>query len=129
DVMRKGGVIEHLFSQGERLKDGYNALAKHFGVDKVTECIGLPQRTVCTFADTPKADALLVRSLVQQELVKRGILFLVGHNLALAHSNADVEQTLRAHRSALEVLSQALASPEPRKFLEGEPVQAVFRRA
>lgn len=129
EEMRNKPVIEHLWAQGERLKDGYNALAKHYGLGDVTQCIGLAPRTVCTFADTPNADGLLVRSLVQQELIKRGVLFLVGHNLCYAHSDEDVEHTLRAHRTALEVLAAALASGEPRRFLEGEPVKAVFRKA
>ncbi len=127
--MQKKPVIEHLWAQGERLKDGYNALAKHYGLADVTKCIGLAPRTVCTFADTPKADALLVRSIVQQELIKRGVLFLVGHNTCFAHSDEDIEHTLRAHRSALEVLAKALDSADPKAMLEGEPVQAVFRKA
>ena len=127
--MESKNVIEHLWKQGERLKDSYNALAKHYGIDKVTQCIGLPPHTVCTFADTPKADSLLSRSIIQQEMIKRGVLFLVGHNTCFTHSDEDIEHTLRAHRSALEVLSKALASDEPRRFLEGEPVQAVFRKA
>lgn len=127
--MKARNVIDHLWKQGERLKDGYNALAKHYGLEKVTQCIGLPPRTVCTFADTPKADALIVRSIVQQEMIKRGVLFLVGHNLCAAHSDDDIEHTLRAHRSALEILAKALESDDPRRFLEGEPVQAVFRKA
>lgn len=128
-VMRERPVIEHLWAQGERLKDGYNVLAKHFGVAEYTQCIGLPPRTVCTFADAPGADALLVRSIVQQELLRRGVLFLVGHNLCLAHTDEDIEHTLRAHRAALEVLAKAIESREPRRFLDGEPVSAVFRRA
>jgi glutamate-1-semialdehyde 2,1-aminomutase/spore coat polysaccharide biosynthesis protein SpsF len=127
--MQKEPVIDHLWAQGERLKDGYNTLAKHYGVEKATQCIGLAPHTVCTFADTPKADALIVRSLVQQEMVKHGVLFLVGHNLCFAHSNEDIEHTLRAHRTSLEVLAKALDSKDPRSFLEGEPVQAVFRKA
>lgn len=127
--MKSRNVIEHLWKQGERLKDGYNALAKHYGLEKVTQCIGLPPRTVCTFADTPKADGLIVRSIVQQEMIKRGVLFLVGHNLCASHSDEDIEHTLRAHRSALEILAKALESDDPRRFLEGEPVQAVFRKA
>lgn len=127
--MKSRNVIEHLWKQGERLKDGYNALAKHYGLEKVTQCIGLPPRTVCTFADTPKADGLIVRSIVQQEMIKRGVLFLVGHNLCATHSDEDIEHTLRAHRSALEILAKALESDDPRRFLEGEPVQAVFRKA
>jgi glutamate-1-semialdehyde aminotransferase/spore coat polysaccharide biosynthesis protein SpsF (cytidylyltransferase family) len=128
-VMRERPVIEHLWAQGERLKDGYNVLAKHFGVDKYTQCIGLAPRTVCTFADAPGADGLLVRSIVQQEMLRRGVLFLVGHNICYAHSEEDIEHTLRAHRAALETLAKALDSKDARSFLEGEPVKAVFRKA
>ncbi|MGC4079531.1 MAG: aminotransferase class III-fold pyridoxal phosphate-dependent enzyme [Rubrivivax sp.] len=127
--MQSKPVIEHLYAQGERLKDGYNALAKHYGLADVTKCIGLAPHTVCTWADTPKSDSLLNRSIVQQELIKRGVLFLVGHNTCFAHTDDDIEHTLRAHRSALEVLAKALDSKDPKALLEGEPVQAVFRKA
>lgn len=127
--MQRKPVIDHLWAQGERLRDGYNALAKYYGLAEVTKCIGLAPRTVCTFADTSKADGLVVRSIVQQELIKRGVLFLVGHNTCFAHSDDDVEQTLRAHRSALAVLAKALDSKDPKEFLEGSPVEAVFRKA
>jgi glutamate-1-semialdehyde 2,1-aminomutase/spore coat polysaccharide biosynthesis protein SpsF len=127
--MQKKPVIQHLWAQGERLRDGYNALAKHYGLADVTKCIGLAPRTVCTFADTPKADGLVIRSIVQQEMIKRGVLFLTGHNTCFAHSDDDVEHTLRAHRSTLEVLAKALDSNDPRSFLKGPPVEAVFRRA
>jgi|CXWL01.1.fsa_nt_gi hypothetical protein len=79
-----------------RVATSYNAFSKHFGVDKVTQCIGLAPRTVCTFADLANADSLLVRSIVQQEMIKREVLFLVGHSVSFAYSNEDVARCFTA---------------------------------
>jgi glutamate-1-semialdehyde-2,1-aminomutase len=127
--MREKDIFGHLWEQGRKLQDGYNVMAKELGLAEQTACIGLAPHTVMTFKGTEQADALTMRSLLQQELVKRGVLFLVGNNLSYSHSDADVEHTLRAYRAALEYLSQALAGGKPLSFLEGEPVQAVFRQA
>ena len=126
--MEERNVIGHLWDQGQKLKDGYNVLAKEFEVDHLTECIGLPPRTVITFKDENGAESLVLKSLFQQECLKRGILFSGGQNICYSHTDADIEQTLRVYRSAMEILADAVRSGDARKRLEGEPVQSVFRR-
>lgn len=127
--MREKQVIGHLWEQGQKLKDGYNVMARELGLAQNTRCVGLPPRTVVSFTDTEQATGLVGRSLLQQELVKRGVLFLVGHNICLAHSDGDVDQTLRAYGAALRYLKKALDRGDPAAFLEGPCVQPVFRRA
>lgn len=122
-------VIPELHAKGDRLRDGFNTFAKQLGLEDAVTCMGLGPHTVTVFKDTPKADALLLRSLVQQELARRGVLFLVGHNLCAAHTDEDVEHTLRAHKDALAYVKQALDAGDPRRFLDGEPVSPVFRKA
>jgi glutamate-1-semialdehyde-2,1-aminomutase len=128
NVMKREPVIDHLWEMGQRLKDGYNVMARQLGVSAQTSCVGLAPHTVMTFGNADGKGGLILRSLLQQELVKRGVLFLTGHNVCYAHTPADIEQTLRAHRAALDVLARALKSGRPETFLEGEPVQAVFRK-
>ncbi len=130
DKMKREPVIEHLWKQGSKIQDGYNSLAAEFGIDGVTQCIGLPPRTVCTFAN-PKTgeDDLVLRSILQQELVRRGVLFLFGFNISYALSDDDVSHTLDALREAMAVLASAINSDDPIEFLEGPPVQPVFRKA
>jgi len=127
--MRKKNVISHLWEQGQKLKDGYNVLAREFGVDRYTECIGLPPRTVVTFKDETGSESLVLKSLFQQECLKRGVLFSGGHNVCYSHSNADIDHTLQAYRSAMEILAEGIKSGDPSQSLEGAPVQPVFRLA
>jgi glutamate-1-semialdehyde 2,1-aminomutase/spore coat polysaccharide biosynthesis protein SpsF len=126
--MQEKIVIGHLWEQGQKLKDGYNVLARELGMAGYTQCVGLPPHTVMTFRDKDGATGLVLRSLLQQELVKRSVLFLVGNNICYSHSDADVDHTLRAYRAALEYMAKAFDSDDPLAFLEGEPVQPVFRR-
>jgi glutamate-1-semialdehyde 2,1-aminomutase/spore coat polysaccharide biosynthesis protein SpsF len=127
--MREKNVIAHLWEQGQKLKDGYKVLAREFGVDRYTECIGLPPRTVITFKDETGAESLVLKSLFQQECLKRGVLFSGGQNMCYSHSDADVDYTLRVYRAAMEILAEAIKRGDALQRLEGEPVQPVFRRA
>jgi glutamate-1-semialdehyde 2,1-aminomutase/spore coat polysaccharide biosynthesis protein SpsF len=124
----EANVIAHVWSQGRILQDGYNVLARTYGLEGATACVGLPPRTVFTFRDEQGAESLLLKSLFQQECVKRGVLLSGGQNLAYAHGAADVAQTLHVYRGALEVLAEAVASGAPGRWLEGRPVEPVFRR-
>jgi glutamate-1-semialdehyde 2,1-aminomutase/spore coat polysaccharide biosynthesis protein SpsF len=125
--MANGNVIGHLWAQGRRLKDGYNTLAREFRLERFTRCVGLPPRTVFTFQDEVGAESLVLGSLFQQECIKRRVLLSGGQNICYSHGNAEIEHTFRAYRGALEILSKAIDSGNPRRWLEGEPVQPVFR--
>jgi glutamate-1-semialdehyde 2,1-aminomutase/spore coat polysaccharide biosynthesis protein SpsF len=126
--MREQNVIGHLWEQGQKLKDGYNTLAREFGLAEHTRCIGLPPHTVMTFSNIDGADGLILRSLLQQELITRGVLFLVGNNICYSHEEADIDHTLKAYRAALEYMDKALKSGNPTVYLDGEPVKPVFRK-
>jgi len=128
-VIRSEPVIAHLWEQGRRLRDGYNVLSREIGVDGRTSAVGLPPRTVVTFTDEAGAVDLQLKSLFQQECVKRGVLFTGGHNISYGHSAADIDQTLRVYRTVLAITAEAIATGRVDELLEGEPVRPVFRNA
>ncbi|MBI4658312.1 MAG: aminotransferase class III-fold pyridoxal phosphate-dependent enzyme, partial [Verrucomicrobia bacterium] len=125
--MKNKNVIGHLFEQGRRLRDGYNVLAREYGIERHTACAGLGPRTSTSFKDDSGATWLELKSLFQQECLKRGVLFLGGHNMSYGHSNADVDQTLRVYRTAMEICAVAIKEGDVADRLEGPPVQPVFR--
>jgi glutamate-1-semialdehyde aminotransferase/spore coat polysaccharide biosynthesis protein SpsF (cytidylyltransferase family) len=127
--LRDADVIPHLWRQGRRLQDGYNALAAEHGLAALTRCIGLPPRTVLTFADRQGRESLALKSLFQQEVVRRGILNAGGFNLCYRHSDADVERTLEACRAALRAVAEAVEADDVEARLAGPAIQPVFRRA
>jgi glutamate-1-semialdehyde 2,1-aminomutase/spore coat polysaccharide biosynthesis protein SpsF len=122
-------VIAHNWEQGGKIKDGLNVLARELGVENFVRCVGLPPRTVVSFFDESGRESLLIKSLFQQECLKRGVLFSGGHNICFSHSDEDVEHTLRVYRAALEITGEAIRRDNVAQRLEGDAVQSVFRRA
>lgn len=125
---RSQEVLPKLWRQGKKIQDGYNTIAKELDMQNHTQCIGLPPRTVVTFKDKQGGESLLLRSLFQQEMVKRGILFLNGFNICYSLSDEDVAQTLDACQQSLRKLRFALDHDNAGSLLEGPPVQPVFRK-
>jgi glutamate-1-semialdehyde 2,1-aminomutase len=125
--IRAKDVPAHLARLGRRLKDGYNAIARELAIEKATACVGFDCRTMATF-DASAGDPLVLKSLVQQELLRRRILWQGFHNLSYSHTEADVDEALEAYREVLMVLKGAIERRDAEKRLVGGPVEPVFRR-
>jgi glutamate-1-semialdehyde aminotransferase len=126
EEMQKKDVIGELARQGRKLREGYNAIAGELGLD-YTSCVGFDCRSMVTF-DAKAGDPLEMKSLVQQELIKRGVLWGGFHNLCFSHNDQDVAHTLAAYREVLPILQRAVSAGSVRTALRGEPVGPVFRR-
>lgn len=119
---------EVLDRQGKKLKDGYNQIAQELGMN-YTFCGGYNCRTIMTFnGEISGCNPLEMKSLVQQEMIKRGILWGGFHNMCLSHSDEDIEYTLKAYREVLPILKKAVDEKNVAGYLKGEPVEPVFRK-
>jgi glutamate-1-semialdehyde aminotransferase len=124
--LRARRVPAWLAGTGRQLRDGYNDLARELAMP-YTRAVGDACRALVSF-DSTAGDPLEMKSLVQQELFARGILWSGFHNVSFSHSDADVTRTLTAYREALIVLKEAVAAGCVRTALLGSPVEPVFRR-
>jgi len=124
--LRELEVPAKLEYAGTQLQQGYNHLAEKKGLSH-TKASGLPCRSIVTF-DAGAGDPLLQKSLVQQELIRHGVLWTGFHNLSLAHGEAEIDHVLAAYDRALDTLSTALAKGRLAESLRGKPVQPVFRK-
>lgn len=128
DEMREKPVIAELWEKGQRIKDGYHTLAKHYGVDRFTRCQGIGPRTVAQFMDEKGTESLVLKSFFQQECIDRGILFTAGHNLSFSHTEQDIQKTLQVYRTVMENLADTIRQGDVEKQLRGQPLEAVFRK-
>lgn len=125
--LRDKNVPQYLDEKGALLKDGYNSLAIELGMDKYTNCIGFNCRTMVTF--TPDAgNGLELKTLMQQEMIKRGVLWAGFHNMCYSHSDEDIQYTLSAYRQVLPIVKEAILNGDIRSYLKGEVLEAVFRK-
>lgn len=123
---QKEPVIETLRRRGSRLADGFRqAVARHDLEDHVGVA-GHPANLVYYTLDRDRQPSQALRSLLIQELVRRGVLapsFVVSYS----HEDADIDQTIEAVDGALAIYLRALSDGVER-YLVGRPSQVVFRK-
>ena len=124
--MQANRVPVRLAEQGAKLKAGYNAIAADLGLDYTT-CSGFDCRSIVTF-DAKAGNPLEMKSLLQQEMIKRGVLWGGFHNMSFAHTDEEIDHTLAAYRESLAILKRAVQKGAVGETLRGAPVEPVFRK-
>jgi glutamate-1-semialdehyde aminotransferase len=130
ETLQAENVPAALERKGQMLKERYNRLASELGLD-FTRCTGLGCRTLVSFEARglgARSDGLQMKSLVQQELCRRGVLWQGFHNLSQAHSELDLDHLMAAYAVALPILREALETNTMAQALLGETVEPVFRK-
>jgi glutamate-1-semialdehyde aminotransferase len=124
--LKEKNVPEYLDKKGALLKDGYNKIAEKIGAN-FTKAIGYNFRSLVTFS--PDAgNPLKIKSLMQQEMIKRGILWGGFHNMSYSHSDEDIQHIIRAYEEVLPIVKKAVDENRVDEHLKGEPVEPVFRK-
>ena len=127
DEMKEKNVPQFLATQGQKIKDGFNTLREKDGMTDYITIGGYPCRSIVNF--TEKAgDALVLKTYLQQEMIKRGILWSSFHNMCFSHSDADVQFTLDAYDDISPTFKQLIESNSVASALKGQVVEAVFRK-
>ncbi len=126
EELRDKNVPQFLAEQGKKLKDGYNKIAAKLSMN-YTKCIGYDCRSLITF-DAKAGNPLEIKSLVQQEMIKRGILWGGFHNMCYSHADEDIDYTLKVYEEVLPILKKAVDENTIKENLKGDPVTTVFRK-
>jgi glutamate-1-semialdehyde aminotransferase len=116
----------HLAAQGRKLRTGIAALLQEANIDFI-RCTGFDCRTMMAF-DPSVENPLALKSLMQQEFFKRGILWSGFHNISYSHAEKDIEYTLQAYREVLAIVRHAIDEDGVLAALRGEVVEPVFRK-
>jgi glutamate-1-semialdehyde 2,1-aminomutase len=125
--LKEKNVPAYLAKMGAKLKEGYNALVAKHGMEAITNCGGFDCRGIINFL--PGAgDGLVMKTLMQQEMIKRGILWGGFHNMSFSHTDADIEYTLKAYDDVLPIIKKVVADGNAKDLLKGEVLEMVFRK-
>lgn len=125
-IYREQNVCRHLWDYGARLRDGLIAVAAESGVGDHFTIDGPAISLNYLTRDADGQLSAKFRTLFSQEMVREGVL-MPWVAVSLAHSDAELELTLKAAKKALGVYAAALERGVDR-YLEGPEVKPVFRR-
>jgi glutamate-1-semialdehyde 2,1-aminomutase len=126
-AIQRGGVIEHLWRQGRRLMEGFNALADEHDVP--ARMVGLAPRRVISFEAAGGAEANQLKGLFWQECLDRGVLMGNANFVSLAHDDSAVDATIEAFDGALGVVGDSVRRGDLASRLRGRAPAEVLRRA
>lgn len=126
DTLRDEPVHAHLERLGLALQSGVrDAIARH-GLQGAVTCGGAPAWTLITVREPVQGTGLPAKTLVQQELLRRGILYNGSHFMCLAHTDEDIARTVAAYDEVFAILAQALPD-RLEQFIEVPVLSPVFR--
>jgi len=123
---KEHNVTKHLWDYGYKLISGMNAIAKELGLEKYFEVYGISCSPNYATRDIEGNNSMPLRTLFSQEMVKNGVL-MPWIAISYAHGEKELELTLNATRSALEVYKKAIEEGV-NKYLVGEAIKPVFRK-
>jgi glutamate-1-semialdehyde aminotransferase len=119
-------VPKYLEELGTKLKKGLQELVSKNDL-KGFSVLGAPARTFLNM-DSTLGNPLELKSFIQQELGRKGILWGGSHNLSFAHTEKEIDYTLQAYEEVFTLLKKQLATGNLRAGIKGELVAPVFRR-
>ena len=128
--LERKNVIDHLYKVGRKLKNGMNNIIEMKELSEFLECSGYPCRTVMTIKNYKKySKPLIIKTLIQQELMKRGVLWSQYHSMSYSHKNSHIENSLNAFEDSLKILKKIVMNYKNiENYLHGKPCETVFTR-
>ena len=118
-------VVQKIWERGTILMNEFNKVTEENKMDIKLE--GYPVRMKLVAKDSSGQDSVLLRSLLIQELVKRGIFFHPGVEfISYSHDKEDIQKTIDSLIDVIPTLKKAVDENKIESYLEGKPSKPVY---
>ncbi len=127
DEFIKHNVISHVYETGNKLHTLCSEVVVKHNLQSNIQVIPCDWQPAFMFKDADGKVSPSFRTLLMQEMIRRGVLFQGFFVPSLSHSDEDINYFVAAFDASLEVYKAALAEGVD-KYLVGEPAKPVFRK-
>ncbi|MBI3639002.1 MAG: aminotransferase class III-fold pyridoxal phosphate-dependent enzyme [Thaumarchaeota archaeon] len=118
-------VIKKMWENGNMLIDEFNNIAKEQALEIALTGYPVRMRLVCK--DTNGNDSILMKSLLIQEMVKRGIFMHPGvEYISFSHDQEDIKKTIDSFADAILIIKKAINENNFESYLKGNPIKPVY---
>lgn len=124
---RKNKVIQHNHNIGDQLIAKISEVVDKKGLKAFVRTKGNNWLFVNTFGSKESEVSMELYTVMQQEMIKRGVLYNAVFVPCYTHNAAEVDHFISAFSESLDVYAQALEQGHE-NFLIGEPSKPVFRK-
>jgi glutamate-1-semialdehyde 2,1-aminomutase len=118
-------IIKTIWNTGQYLMNEFNKIANENSLDLSLN--GFPVRIKPTAKNCSDNESVLIRSLLVQEMVKKGVFMHPGIDyISYSHNMDDVQMTLNAFNDCIPILKKGINENNVEKLLEGKPAKVVY---
>ncbi len=119
---KEKNVISHLWREGKYLKDQTQNLIKKNGLEDILEIKGMPCWHIFNINNYKKYSSLQIQTYIQQELIKRGILWMGSHNMSFGHKRKDINKIIKSYKEIFPQLKEFLLKQNLEDKLLGDTI-------
>lgn len=124
--LRDKHVPDYLWNIGKTLKNDFTQHINEQELSEYIQCVGLPPRLNLSFKPSGNISDVELKSLMMQEMVKRGILFTWTIFTSFSLQTKDITKTMDAFADSLKACKKAVEENDVKKYLEGEPIVPIL---
>ena len=125
--MLENAVVDRLWQTGEKIMAGVSNLINTNHLQNVFGIKGKPPWSLLMIEDHENATSWEIKSLFKQEMLSRGVLISLSHNLSYAHSDADVKMLFGVYDEVFGIIRNALENNGVMNELVGAPIEPLFK--
>ena len=125
NYMRDNDVPGTIWKTGTQIMERFDELTNRLGIEYLS-IIGYPPRSPVLFRGAGEFDYNDVKSLFQQECLKRGYLFIGYHLPGLAHTQQVIDETFAVYEEVMQYVDRAIRRKQVRDLMEGPTIKPVF---
>jgi len=122
DFYNNNSVVEHLSYIGKLISDGVDKICLKYGINWFSLVGHYSWRIMVINHDKD----VLIKSILIQELCKKGVLTIGSHNISYAMNEKDVEVILKSYEYVLPYIDLAVNN-NLSDLLKGEMIKPVFK--
>ena len=123
--IRDNNVIDQLWKIGTQIMDRFEELTAKLGISYIS-LIGYPPRSPVIFKDAGGFGYDYIKSLFQQECLKRGLIVMGAHLASLAHTQHVLDETFEIYEKVMQSVDLSVRRGTVADDLEGPVIRSIF---
>jgi glutamate-1-semialdehyde aminotransferase len=124
EILEKDKVIEHNWKIGGLLKEGIKKIIDELNIGEFIKIVGYPPMSHFIITDFGGFTVNEIKSFMQGECAKRGVLFVGYHHICFAHKDGHAEHTLKTYKEVFAHLKSAIKDKSLKNKIPGIPISA-----
>jgi glutamate-1-semialdehyde 2,1-aminomutase len=127
DKLKSGPVVSHLEAIGTEIIEGLRDLIESHKLSYIFGVEGFPVWSFFTIKDAEGFTSWEIKTLLLQEMFKRGIYTIGTHNISYAHTSEHVKELLDAYDAFFNVIAKSIEEKNILKYIEGKVLEPLFK--